>query len=835
MASGSEGLTATRTASQIVEDVTAGSSVLVTGLPGSGRTTLLERVAEGLSDAGVTVVRLRGAGAKAGPLSSLALDGVLLDDGKTLLPMNAMASARAMAALASLVDRRASALVVDEADALDRASAEVIAAVRVRKQVPLVLAGPCEVEATGPLAGLVAAACPGVTVALGGMPFGDVTQMVTAALDGKVSARAMSRIAALSGGLPGLVQALVRLGRRNGHLVLRGDEWRLEGALCDESLGMTLIPFLSGLESGEIDDLTALARSELTPREEALAMVGPARLDHLVRRGLVCVDRHRPEADVSVFPPALAAFLRCGDGEGERENPPGELTAEGWLSQVTGAQAILISSQIVDHWQVECARWWARWKGEKVLRNAVPLVFTFLTGIVDDQKVVEVFEKTVRDDDSELLGHFLMLQAAFRATWHNDFPGAIAELERWRRELPRFETALHGFENHLSLICDHVPDYGPVEPVLGGSGLLRLAQAEALIAQGDFVDASKLLSSLDLADPPVVDISQILKNLVLVLCGKVAEGVEGAVRGLREAVDALSPSLIPGHAYVAALGMTFLGRFEALESIFEIVGHLVEVNLLRGYYKRGLFLLGAYVVDWEGRPTYASTLVAEAKSLGGGNGPFPGMVAKADLLLSSSTTGEQMWDEVDALVERGYVVNAVFIAIVAVEKSPQASRAGRVIALAGRTESVLLRALGRYMEALVAKDLTGFGDIVATLQEVGGPVLAMRARISWALLLREKGDMAGWLEQAEAAWQESTLIARSCQGMFVRLTKAVGLTNRESLVAAHAAQGRSTPMIATDIGVSPRTVESQLQSVYKKTGVASREELRHLLKTWFVL
>ena len=54
------------------------------------------------------------------------------------------------------------------------------------------------------------------------------------------------------------------------------------------------------------------------------------------------------------------------------------------------------------------------------------------------------------------------------------------------------------------------------------------------------------------------------------------------------------------------------------------------------------------------------------------------------------------------------------------------------------------------------------------------------------------------------------------------------LTEREHLVARLAASGRSNAEIAERLGTSSRTVGNQLQSVYQKLGLHSREELRFL-------
>jgi DNA-binding CsgD family transcriptional regulator len=53
-----------------------------------------------------------------------------------------------------------------------------------------------------------------------------------------------------------------------------------------------------------------------------------------------------------------------------------------------------------------------------------------------------------------------------------------------------------------------------------------------------------------------------------------------------------------------------------------------------------------------------------------------------------------------------------------------------------------------------------------------------------------------------------------------------GLTEREAKVASMAASGATAREIASSLGVSPRTVETQLAHCYMKLGIGSRRELR---------
>ena len=57
-----------------------------------------------------------------------------------------------------------------------------------------------------------------------------------------------------------------------------------------------------------------------------------------------------------------------------------------------------------------------------------------------------------------------------------------------------------------------------------------------------------------------------------------------------------------------------------------------------------------------------------------------------------------------------------------------------------------------------------------------------------------------------------------------------GLSARETEVVADLTRGRTTRLIARDLGISPMTVDDHLRSAYRKTRVAGRDELLALLR-----
>jgi DNA-binding CsgD family transcriptional regulator len=61
-----------------------------------------------------------------------------------------------------------------------------------------------------------------------------------------------------------------------------------------------------------------------------------------------------------------------------------------------------------------------------------------------------------------------------------------------------------------------------------------------------------------------------------------------------------------------------------------------------------------------------------------------------------------------------------------------------------------------------------------------------------------------------------------CEPGDVKMPESTRLTLRETEVLTHVVEGRVNGEISADLGISERTVEKHLESIYKKLGVESR-------------
>ena len=110
----------------------------------------------------------------------------------------------------------------------------------------------------------------------------------------------------------------------------------------------------------------------------------------------------------------------------------------------------------------------------------------------------------------------------------------------------------------------------------------------------------------------------------------------------------------------------------------------------------------------------------------------------------------------------------------------------------------------------------------ARLASAGMPPTALDA-ISLARTMRPSNETRYRLDRLFGAW------ASEVDAPLRRRRESPVLSRRELDVAARAADRQRTREIAQALGISPSTVNNQLNSVFRKLGVSSRDELREAL------
>ena len=158
-----------------------------------------------------------------------------------------------------------------------------------------------------------------------------------------------------------------------------------------------------------------------------------------------------------------------------------------------------------------------------------------------------------------------------------------------------------------------------------------------------------------------------------------------------------------------------------------------------------------------------------------------------------------------------------------------AAAADRLQELTGLVEGPLVRAMADHAVGAARGDADVLRSSLDQFEAIGSLVLAAETAADLADVLRRGGDA----RRAAAATQRMARLAEQAEDARTqplrRGTGAEPLTSREREVALLAASGMATKDIAARLVLSPRTVDTHLDRIYRKLGVAGRAELADAL------
>ena len=835
---------------EVVDDIVGylrdSVSVNLVGLRQSGRSRMARRVAERLQEQGFGVVVVSGVAALADrPLVVLALAGVDVPSGSA-----ASSVSGAVTALSGLLKPERAVLVVDDADDLDLASCGVVVAARARQPFPVLSVTRLAGRQSG--SALTARLQPGVRVALDPLDFDGLHRVIHRLLPGLVDSSTIARIATLSGGLPGLVEAIVDTGRRTGTIVEDAQTiWRADGDLWDPRLVQAVEPLVADLTDDELEALAQLSSVGTVTVAQSRELVP----DHVFARvnelGLLQVADTSAGPLVGVFPPLAAEYLRrtravARPAVGAEPDADGQATSLTPRLTLTSSRAAILNMRIVDYWRAEVDTLRAAWNADPSVENAVPLFQALNAASSGTAEFAAVIDGTRMDGaDPQRSIRFVEWRALYQTLVLDDLDGARGLLAEYRARLPVFTSQLRAGEAILRILVGPVPDAallapaGPDEDPRGEESL-DLVRILTAVATGRTADALAALPGYTPSHMLYVERNRVAVGLARVVHGDFDEGVEWALRAMAEAEVGQNLAEIYGHAYVAALGLTFAGRLDDLDALLGPVLTLSGTTMLSEHFQIGVLGLASLSAGWRGRPDYAWSLSVQAETTGRRPGPYPGMLHGVTPLLTGSDgnwveAGERLWDAVDERLSKGYVAAGVAAAVTAVEFLPDAERATDVVAQARRAQSPFLVALGDYVAATAAGDPDALAECADDLWDRGARLHSVKASITRALVLRARGDVDASVQQAESAWVRSSELGQKCRGLFFRLGMTLGLSAREREIALMIANGTSAQKVAASLGLSARTVENYLVNAYRKLSCEGRDDLVRAVSTWAVL
>ncbi len=709
--------------------VREGTSVVVSGLPGSGRSTLLARVRAAVLDDDRHVLSLAGVGPGAPrPLESLVLAGVL-----DAAPGQPVSLGRAVDAVERALGTGPAVLLVDDADALDDTSAAVLGAVSARRAALAVLSQRPPYPATA--VETVLGGRPATALPMPPLAFEEVHATASALLGGDLDAGVTSRLYGLSGGLPGLVRSVATEARRAGRLVEESGTWVARRDLVTSALAGDVGRLISGLPTEEVDGVWALAATgaaELATVHRFLPWPVLVALDD---HGLVRFVEAEGRTTVTLYPPLVGDLLRqsggaralraaeqvadaLGSGRADEWDPLARTVdaavPTGWAASRESAAILGRALRRRAAAQLLASR--DAWERTPTTRNTV----RYLEALVNDDASPDVVERVLARahdlvPEEPGRGSFLLAwEAVYRAVVRHERDAALALLEP-AGTTEADDAVLVAVAQHVLLAVGDVAGSGPsaepppplprpaadesAEPstaslLVGPGDVVGLVRAEVLLARGRCDDASAVLD--DLVVPQAADRQDgaSWRSFTLLCAGEVEAAVERSRRLLDQARDRFAVWEIEPHGYVIALGLYLQGRFttlrEHLTSVFAAGAHAP----LRPSTRAGLRFLGAELSLREGNVTSARSLAhqLDALQLLAASTPLarPHPLA-AELALATGQAGPEAatraaWELVEAMDRRGYVLAALFDAAWLVTLWPDARRARQVAehAAAGR-------------------------------------------------------------------------------------------------------------------------------------------------------
>lgn len=849
----------------VVSEVRTGGSVVLTGLPGSGRSAVLRRSGDLLADAGYEVLRVRGVRA----LRDKALEALAVSDLAADRPARgASLLATYVAALGQLASGRRLVVVVDDADDLDDSSVGALVAAWGVRPFAVIAAIRPRVAPAGDH-DLTASLAPVVRLFVPPLTYEETTRLVEAVLGGPVDATTAGRMHAKSGGMPGFGAAIARAARRTGHLAQVEGTWKARADLWTPALGETVEHLFTGLSADKLDGLRVLALTGPVTPATAADLITWEVLESLDDHRLLRTVRHGEQELVALYPPILAEqFRRAGReaattrlsqrivrvlGDGATPDPHllaglddvrRRRAADRVCTPGGREDAAVLNRTVAEHVHRQRVLRAAEWERDPTPSTAAAYLETLLTAGGDDHlAAARVVERTPERGDPTAVGVLRMIDAT-RLAVSGDLPAAHRVLSRpLPVEVvaadPGLPHALEAQGRRLTLALERVPDAGPTgvgapAPEAGGplaTDLIRLERVESLLARGRASDARALLDGWQPRVEALRRPRDVAEGVALLFDGRPADALDWSSHHLTEATVEDDVGGVWAHGYVRGLALSTLGRWDDLRDHLGAVLSVGMIPVGQTQLAVGSLVLGAYVALRQGRPDAAETLARQAQGLSAAPGPWPLMsvgwfdaVAAATAVADTQAQADAFWAEAERLAERGYAMAAAVVGQFSVESVPDRDRSEQIAAMLADARGGGAQDLTRLVLAITAADPEPALELYRDSSRRGVGLVATRSLWHAVRGLRARGEGVRADELLAEAFGAGLLppeMLDSLEGVDV----LADLTAREREVSRLVEAGLSNQQIAHRLLISVSTVENHLNRVYRKVGVAGRDEL----------
>jgi DNA-binding CsgD family transcriptional regulator len=604
----------------------------------------------------------------------------------------------------------------------------------------------------------------------------------------------------------------------------------------------------------------ALSLHGPSPVERLADTIGTDVLDRLEHRGLVsAVPGPEGELLASVFPPVVEDYLTghvlksrkilrsalsesfmtpsYDFGDASVATDPVNAALAALRSELAGSHAATVRHF---HKRLEFFErvHYRAWETDPSLSNAVAFLRVYWGAPVDESRVFEVFSgtDTRRGDAGDRL-FFTITKAMWHVTNDGNTEVAYELLEDFAAAEPDWEAEARAFavliESNLKGVPANVDEFfaglSSRHPTSGLSatvkGLIEIYRfnPEAALAA---VDSAAGFETLPRFEP-------FIRGLALFAAGKFDEALVYSLERRQVALQTVDQFSLVTQSYVAALALLYRGLFDEAEYLMGWAFALGRPGFLLSSIYNAMLRLSSL------RDEEVSSALGEQAGAGARDiGPLPG-VGKGvyELVLRKPPTSEAFDIRASRLLDdhlaHGFVFEAVYGGLFSLCLLPGARMKERVeallhqrgiaqhdqlLAVAGAALEGDLRTLARLLDAYVPD-----GDSYQIVMLLHGAARRFR-------LLEGSVPQATGLEKLAERFSARFTTGGQFIAFEPGLPHAI-LTDREREIALLAGS-QTNQEIASQLGLSVRTVESHISNALRKTNAVTRKALFELVRTW---
>jgi DNA-binding CsgD family transcriptional regulator len=840
-------------------------STLLVGEAGIGKSALAARLGQQLAEAGRPVAAVSGQ-ALSGDVPFEAFATLLSRAGPGAGEVTPGTIAEQVSRALDAGDGAPGLLLVDDVHLLDAESVLVLHRLVIDELATVVMTTSAPAELPTAVRRLVHdGRCR--TIELLGLPDSDLAHVLERALGAPVEPRAERSFVRRAKGNPLLLRELLAAAQDQQSLDLVEGVWRL---VAEAPVAYTVRELVAArvadLPAEQLSALEAVAATEPLPTEAAVDLVGWSRLESLEASRLVTVRDALGGTQVATAHPIIGEVIRAdlprlrlrrlrADGAAALDSRPDPAPHD----LVRAALWRLDSGDHGDPERLLAAARAARVISLEMAERLVRAALAAGSSPAATMLLAEVLTHARRTDEAsallaglppesltpELRDAQVYLDALHRGLLGGDLDAATALVadalagepsasQRLRATYASFLAFDGRYEDALAAGSSVAAD-GAADPETRTIAAIGVVGAHYWLGHGR--------RSVELADEllPVADgvrgaLPYGAPSIALIaICALVDDGdldaaEERAQRMAQQAVDREDPFAAPRSEYCLGRVLLARGRPASAARLFRrSVSALTPFDLT---FSRHLHAMIVRAEAAAGHPAAARA----ATDVGDAPPDMPPY--QPDWLLAEAALAASELDVGRAMEQAAYVARLAASSCqwrTAVAAGHDAARYGAARAqlpdlrlAVTNTDARIAALLLSHTEALAADDGTALDRASEAFAACGNLALAVEAAMTASGAHTRRGDVRAG--RASAARAER--LGDRCEHLafpWLAGSSAAVLTARERQVAALASAGRSDAAIATQLGISVRTVQTHLGHAYDKLGIRTRAELADAL------